>query len=94
MSYALYLPTTYAPAKAWPIIYFFDPGGRGRRPVELYKDVAEKYGFVIVGSEQLSRNFSPDQSKSVNAIWLDTHLRFSFWMNTASTLADSPAAPA
>jgi dienelactone hydrolase len=74
MSYALYLPTAYAPAKAWPIIYFFDPGGRGRRPVELYKDVAEKYGFVIVGSNN-SRNFSSDQSKSVNAIWLDTHLR-------------------
>ena len=73
MSYALYLPTAYAPAKAWPIIYFFDPGGRGRRPLELYKDVAEKYGFVIVGSNN-SRNFSPDQSKSVNAMWLDTHL--------------------
>ena len=74
MSYALYLPTAYAPAKVWPIVYFFDPGGRGRRPVELYKDVAEKYGFVIAGSNN-SRNFSPDQSKSVNAIWLDTHLR-------------------
>lgn len=75
MSYALYLPTAYSSAKAWPIIYFFDPGGRGQRPLELYKDVAEKYGFVIVGSNN-SRNFSPDPSASLNAIWLDTHLRF------------------
>jgi dienelactone hydrolase len=74
MSYALYLPTAYASGKVWPIIYFFDPGGRGRRPVELYKDIAEKYGFLIVGSNN-SRNFSSDQSKSVNAIWLDTHVR-------------------
>ncbi len=74
-SYALYLPSNYTLAKHWPIIYFFDPGGRGRRPLELYKDVAEKYGFVIVGSNN-SRNFGPDQSRSVNAIWLDTHLRF------------------
>ncbi|HUD63618.1 MAG TPA: hypothetical protein VMQ17_03535 [Candidatus Sulfotelmatobacter sp.] len=74
MSYALYLPTTYAPGKNGPIIYFFDPNGRGRRPLELYKEIAEKYGFVIVGSNN-SRNFSPDQSRSVNAIWLDTHLR-------------------
>jgi hypothetical protein len=71
----LYLPSAYTPAKRWPIIYFFDPGGRGRRPLELYKDVAEKYGFVIVGSNN-SRNFGSDQSRSVNAIWLDTHLRF------------------
>ncbi len=75
MNYALYLPTAYAPGKTWPIIYFFDPSGHGRRPIELYKDIAEKYSFVIVGSNN-SRNFSPDQSKSVNAIWLDTHLRF------------------
>ena len=75
MSYALYLPTAYAAGKPWPIIYFFDPSGRGRRPLELYKDIAEKFGFVIVGSNN-SRNFSPEQSKSMNAIWLDTHLRF------------------
>jgi pimeloyl-ACP methyl ester carboxylesterase len=74
-SYALYLPSTYATAKPWPIIYFFDPGGRGRRPVELYKDLAEKYGFVLAASNN-SKNFGPEESKSVNAIWQDTHLRF------------------
>src|SRR5438445_3048101 len=74
-SYALYLPSTYTTAKPWPIIYFFDPGGRGRRPIELYKDLAEKYGFVLAASNN-SKNFAPDESKSVNAIWQDTHRRF------------------
>jgi predicted esterase len=73
-SYALYLPSAYTPQRRWPIIYFFDPGGKGRRPVELYKDAAEAYGFVLAGSNN-SRNFSSDQSKAVNAIWQDTHLR-------------------
>lgn len=73
-SYALYLPATYLAAKPWPIIYFFDPGGRGRRPLELYKDLAEKYGVVMAGSNN-SRNFSSDQSRNVSAIWLDTHRR-------------------
>ncbi len=73
-SYALYLPSAYVPGKNWPIVYFFDPGGRGRRPLQLYKDLAEKYGFIFAGSNN-SRNFSAEQSKSVNAIWLDTHLR-------------------
>jgi predicted esterase len=73
-SYALYLPSAYSTARKWPIIYFFDPGGRGRRPLELYKNLAETYGFIFAGSNN-SRNFSNEQSKSVNAIWLDTHER-------------------
>jgi dienelactone hydrolase len=73
-SYAVYLPSNYTPAKRWPIIYFFDPAGRGRRPLELYRDVAETYGFVFAGSNN-SRNFSSDQGKAVNAIWQDTHMR-------------------
>ena len=74
-SYALYLPSTYSAARTWPIIYFFDPGGVGSRPLELYKDLAEKYGFVMAGSNN-SRNFSSDQSHILNAIWVDTHRRF------------------
>lgn len=74
-SYALYLPKAYTPARRWPIIYAFDPAGRGNRPVELYKDIAEKYGFILAGSNN-SRNFSAgDNSKSLNAIWQDTHIR-------------------
>jgi dienelactone hydrolase len=75
-SYALYLPSAYTPAKRWPIIYFFDPAGRGGRPIGLYKDVGENYGFILAGSNN-SRNFSSDQSKAVKAIWEDTHLRLS-----------------
>lgn len=73
-SYALYLPSTYTAAKRWPVIYFFDPGGHGRRPIELYKDIAETYGFILAGSNN-SRNFSSDQRKAVNAVWQDTHAR-------------------
>jgi len=73
-SYALYLPSTYTSAKRWPIVYFFDPGGRGRRPLDLYKELAETYGLIFAGSNN-SRNFSSEQSKSVNAIWQDTHAR-------------------
>ena len=73
-SYALYLPSTYSAAKRWPVIYFFDPGGHGRRPLELYKDIAETYGFILAGSNN-SRNFSNEQGKAVNAVWQDTHTR-------------------
>jgi dienelactone hydrolase len=76
-SYALYLPSAYTSAKRWPIIYAFDPLARGKIPVKLYKDAAEKYGYIVAGSNN-SRNFALEESsKSANAIWQDTHARLS-----------------
>ncbi|HKQ93218.1 MAG TPA: hypothetical protein VJZ77_21330, partial [Blastocatellia bacterium] len=61
-SYALYLPSNYTTDRRWPVIYAFDPAARGLRPVERFKDAAEKYGYIIVGSNN-SRNF-PDRPLS------------------------------
>lgn len=76
-TYALYLPSAYNPAKAWPIIYTFDPLAYGKVPVKFYKDAAEKYGFIIAASNN-SRNFQADAtSKAAQAVWEDTHTRLS-----------------
>jgi dienelactone hydrolase len=76
-SYSLYLPASYTPSKKWPVIYAFDPMARGRLPLDLYKDVAEKYGYILAGSNN-SRNFSlADSSRGANAMWQDTHTRLS-----------------
>jgi len=56
-SYALYLPSNYDPARAWPVIFAFDPAARGRMPVERYQAAAEKYGYIAAGSND-SRNGS------------------------------------
>ena len=75
-SYALYLPSNYSPDLKWPILYAFDPGARGKVPVERYREAAEKYGWIIVGSNN-SRNgpFQPSVD-AWNAIVKDTHERF------------------
>jgi dienelactone hydrolase len=75
-SYALYLPSGYTPARQWPILYAFDPGARGKNPLEHFKDAAEKYGWIVVGSNN-SRNgaFQPSVD-AWNAIVKDTHDRF------------------
>jgi dienelactone hydrolase len=76
-TYALYLPSAYTPSKRWPIIYAFDPGARGKIPVKLYKDAAERYGYIVAGSNN-SQNFAmAEASKAANAVWRDTHLRLS-----------------
>ena len=53
--YALYLPSTFTPGRKWPVILGFDAGARGRRAVERYQEAAEKYGYIVVGSNN-SRN--------------------------------------
>ena len=49
-SYALFLPSGYTPEKKWPILYAFDPLGRGSVPVKLFQDAAKEFGFILVGS--------------------------------------------
>jgi hypothetical protein len=48
-SYALYLPSK-AKNEALPVIYFFDPHGDGSLPLDKYQSLAEKYGFIFIGS--------------------------------------------
>jgi poly(3-hydroxybutyrate) depolymerase len=54
-TYALYLPTTFDPARKWPVLLCFDPGARGKAPVERFQAAAEKFGWIVAGSNN-SRN--------------------------------------
>lgn len=74
-SYALYLPSQYTPAKRWPIIYAFDPGARGKTPVELYRTAAEKYGYIVVGSNNSRNGPMSAEGTAAKAMWEDTHQR-------------------
>ncbi|HEX3247776.1 MAG TPA: hypothetical protein VHS05_00005, partial [Pyrinomonadaceae bacterium] len=75
-SYALYLPSNYTPDRKWPVLYAFDPGARGRVPVERFKEAAEKYGWIVLGSNN-SRNGPWNVAVNAwNAMLTDTHRRF------------------
>lgn len=54
-SYALYLPKNFTTERQWPVLLCLDPAARGVVPVERFAVAAEKYGFVVVGSNN-SRN--------------------------------------
>ena len=80
-SYALYLPSGYTPDHEWPVIFAFDPGGRGLNPVERYRAAAEKYGYIVAGSNN-SRNGSWDETKvAVAAMTRDVATRFAVAQN-------------
>lgn len=50
LSYTLYLPSTYSTKQKYPVIYFFDPHSGGHIPIDRYKALGEKYGFILIGS--------------------------------------------
>ncbi len=75
-SYALYLPSHYSPNKKWPLVYAFDPDARGEIPVKLMQEAAERFGYIVVGSNN-SRNGSwKAETDAAQAMWNDTHSRF------------------
>ncbi len=64
-SYALYIPATKT-NHALPVIYFFDPHASGSFPLSKYQSLANKFGFILIGSNN-SKNGN-DYSISEN-IW-------------------------
>ncbi len=74
-SYALYLPSYYSRGKRWPIVYAFDPGARGSMPVELMKDAAERYGYIVVGSNNSHNGAWKPEADAAQAMFQDTHAR-------------------
>lgn len=74
-SYVLYLPTAYQPERRWPVMYCFDPGGRGATPVALFREGAEKYGYILVGSNNSKNGPWEIILQAARAIWRDSHAR-------------------
>jgi len=54
-SYALYLPKTFNPGVASPVVFIFDPAARGPLAAKVFRRVADIYGYILVASNN-SRN--------------------------------------
>jgi len=77
-SYALYLPSKYDSAVKYPIIIAFDSHGDGLKPVTLFKEQAEKFGYIVVGSNNSKNGQSWDNSNAIyNTMLTDIKNRFS-----------------
>jgi dienelactone hydrolase len=76
-SYALYVPSYYSPQKRWPIVYAFDPVARGAVPVELMKAAAERYGYIVAGSNNARNGPWAPLLDAAKAVFRDTQARLS-----------------
>ncbi len=66
-SYALYLPSKYNPKSLSPIVFIFDPAGRGKTGLQPFIAAAEKYSYILVCSND-SKNgpYGPNLKISEN----------------------------
>jgi len=78
ISYALYLPKNYSAARRCPVIIAFDPHGSGILPLEKYKDLADKYGYILMGSNDSKNGLDMKTSGVIiDALFSETSGRYS-----------------
>lgn len=71
-SYAMYLPVGYSENKKYPVVYVFDPHASGVLPVTLYKALADKYGYILIGSNDSRNGNSWEESQVIaNTLFAD-----------------------
>ncbi len=75
-SYALYLPSGYREDQAWPVLFGYSPGGSGEEPVRLFQKAAERFGWIVVGSNDSRNGPLPPAMEASEAMWKDVRSRF------------------
>lgn len=81
-NYSLYLPKAYDTKKAYPVIYAFDPHKTGKLPVSKYMELAEEYGYIIVGSNNSENGLAWERSQSIaSTLFSDSRQRISINSN-------------
>ncbi|MDH3255215.1 MAG: hypothetical protein OEM62_09505, partial [Acidobacteriota bacterium] len=50
-TYTLYLPSTYTTERRWPVLFVFDPRGRSGMAAEIFLPAAERYGWILMSSD-------------------------------------------
>ncbi len=57
-SFAMYLPSNYSNDKKWPVVFVFDPQGRGINSSRLFSQAAKEQGYLIAASNNISEKDS------------------------------------
>jgi hypothetical protein len=65
LSYALFLPSQYKENKPLPAIIFTDPHGDGSYPLYMYSELAEKYGVILLGSNDCKNGLTFNQASPI-----------------------------
>lgn len=75
-SYQLFLPGNYNAKNKYPLIVCFDPHANGNIPVDSLKDIANKLGYIVAGSNVIQNNYS-NLEYAVTTLFNDIENRYS-----------------
>lgn len=64
-SFTVYLPSAFDSTKKYPVVLFFDPHGSGDFPLNKYKSLAEKWGYIFVGSNSSKNGMAPQMVTNI-----------------------------
>ena len=53
----------------------FDPDGNGAEPVKVFQEAAEKYGYIVAGSDNARNGPAQRSADAFVAMWRDLHAR-------------------
>ncbi len=70
-AYAVYLPSTYTPERAWPVLFVLDPRGRAVPALTRFRDGAEELGWVVVSSYDSRSDVPEDRNTPAFNAMLD-----------------------
>lgn len=57
-TYSIYLPSDFSTDNSWPVVFVFDPRGRGISSARLFHQAAEEQGYIIAASNDISASDS------------------------------------
>jgi hypothetical protein len=63
--YSAYIPPSYSGKEKFPVIIFLDPHGDGSFPLSKYKFLADKFGFLMIGSNESKNGIAYEQCKGI-----------------------------
>ena len=91
--YSLYLPKKYSSSQTFPVILAFDPHGSGNQPLDLYHELAEKYGYIFLGSNDSKNGISiSETNRIISALFEEINYRYSIDTSRIYTMGFSGGA--
>jgi dienelactone hydrolase len=76
-TYTLFLPSSYDPAKKHPLLFVFDPRGRGAPAAEIFREAAEEHGWIVVSANGTRSDAIVDPNEAaLQALYPDTLRRY------------------
>ncbi|MBK9399452.1 MAG: hypothetical protein IPN36_00940 [Bacteroidetes bacterium] len=65
LSYSVYYPTSFSEHANFPVLILFDPHADGDLPLNLYKSLADKYGFILLSSSDSKNGNSAERTAAI-----------------------------